>query len=332
MASFPSIPGEGAGGSGAEDFTELLDTPVTYLGAAGYFLKVNGTEDGVEFTAVTVGDMLKSTYDSNDDGKVDAADEADAVTGVGTAGNSKYYGTNGVGTAGFYDLPTDTDTFTGLTDTPSSYASQANKFLKVNAGATALEFVDEPSGVDTFLGLTDTPANFTGSAFKVPAVNSGETALEFVTALSTDNFAYFRDEKSATTSGGSSLAAGVQTRTLNTTVTNNITGCSLSSNQVTVDAGTYYIEATAIAYNVNRHRGFIYDATAESTVLVGTSEICFDAVGTRSFVTGILSPTVTTAYELRHYTQTAVATFGLGAETNDGKVSVYSEIRLWRVG
>lgn len=30
--------------------------------------------------------------------------------------------------------------FTGLTDTPSSYAGQANKFLRVNAGATGIEF------------------------------------------------------------------------------------------------------------------------------------------------------------------------------------------------
>ena len=39
---------------------------------------------------------------------------------------------------------TDTDTFTGLTGTPSSYT--ADKWLKVNAGGTALEYTDAPSG------------------------------------------------------------------------------------------------------------------------------------------------------------------------------------------
>ena len=149
-----SLPGS-AGGGGASDFTDLLDTPSTYLGAAGYFLKVNGTEDGVEFTAVTVGDMLKATYDTNDDGKVDAADSANEVAGVTTAGNSKYYGTNGVGAAGFYDLPTDTDTFTGLTDTPANYTGAGGDTVRVNSGGTALEFVDTNvylaarGGVDT---------------------------------------------------------------------------------------------------------------------------------------------------------------------------------------
>lgn len=35
--------------------------------------------------------------------------------------------------------------FTGLTDTPANYTSQALKHVRVNAGATALEFVDEQS-------------------------------------------------------------------------------------------------------------------------------------------------------------------------------------------
>ena len=48
------------------------------------------------------GDMLKSVYDTDDDGVVD---EAEAVDGVDAAGNSKYYGTDGSGTPGFYSLP-----------------------------------------------------------------------------------------------------------------------------------------------------------------------------------------------------------------------------------
>ena len=48
------------------------------------------------------GDMLKSTYDTDDDGVVD---EAEAVDGVDAAGNSKYYGTDGSGTPGFHSLP-----------------------------------------------------------------------------------------------------------------------------------------------------------------------------------------------------------------------------------
>jgi hypothetical protein len=50
-----------------------------------------------------------------------------------------------------------TTTFTGLTDTPSSYSGQANKVVKVNSGATGLEFGDTLSGTNTGdITITDT--------------------------------------------------------------------------------------------------------------------------------------------------------------------------------
>jgi len=60
------------------------------------FLKTNAAGDAVELvSASTFGDMLKTTYDSNDDGKVDAADEADELAGL--SGNNKIWVTDGAG-------------------------------------------------------------------------------------------------------------------------------------------------------------------------------------------------------------------------------------------
>jgi len=42
-------------GSGVETFLQLTDTPSTYAGSAGLAVTVNGTEDGLEFTAITGG-------------------------------------------------------------------------------------------------------------------------------------------------------------------------------------------------------------------------------------------------------------------------------------
>ena len=67
------------------------------------------------------------------------------------------------------DVQGGTTVFTGLTDTPSSLT--AGQYLKVNAGATALEYVD-----NTFTNLTDTPASMT--AGKWLKVNAGGTAIE----------------------------------------------------------------------------------------------------------------------------------------------------------
>ena len=75
-------------------------------------------------------------------------------------------------------------TFVGLNDTPGSLT--AGKWLKVNAGGTALEWTDAPSGggggATAFTGLNDTPSSFTAN--KWLKVNSGGTALEWTDAIS----------------------------------------------------------------------------------------------------------------------------------------------------
>ncbi len=100
--------------------------------------------------------------------------------------------------------------FLSLSDTPGSYAGQANKVLVVNVAENALEFVSVatfPSyvanagkvlavnvtedGVEwidateaaTFTDMTDTPASYTGQSGKLVAVNEAETGLEFIDAL-----------------------------------------------------------------------------------------------------------------------------------------------------
>ncbi|MCP3684690.1 MAG: hypothetical protein GY861_18640 [bacterium] len=65
------------------------------------------------------------------------------------------------------------DTFTGLTDTPSAYASQSKKAVRVNNGETALEFFSQ-----TFLWLTDVPDTYT--AHRILKVNATGTALEYI--------------------------------------------------------------------------------------------------------------------------------------------------------
>lgn len=48
--------GGGAGGSGgSSSFTGLLDTPGTFLGSAGFFIRVNQAGDGLEFVAINSG-------------------------------------------------------------------------------------------------------------------------------------------------------------------------------------------------------------------------------------------------------------------------------------
>jgi len=55
----------GSGGGGASEFLDLTDTPSSYVGQAGMFLKVNSAEDSLEFATrdVYTGNIFKDEFD-----------------------------------------------------------------------------------------------------------------------------------------------------------------------------------------------------------------------------------------------------------------------------
>lgn len=57
--------------------------------------------------------------------------------------------TNGSGTLSWSSAGSGSGTFTGLTDTPSSFTGSGGQFVRVNSGATALEFVDGVNLLDS---------------------------------------------------------------------------------------------------------------------------------------------------------------------------------------
>ncbi len=68
------------GASGATTFLGLTDTPGSYAGQAGKVASVKGSEDGLEFSSAGAGDMLKSVYDTDDDGVVDNSEKLEGST------------------------------------------------------------------------------------------------------------------------------------------------------------------------------------------------------------------------------------------------------------
>lgn len=140
------------------------------------------------------------------------------------------------------------------------------------------------------------------------------------------------DQKANGTQGGDS-ASGANTRVLNTVQTNNITGASLGSNQVTLPAGDYEIEATAPAFNCSQTKAYLYNVTDAATTLVGTSEYGADSgqvVSSR--VVGKFTITASKVFELRHYILNAVVSNGLGVASASGQVEIYSILQIRKVG
>ncbi len=146
---------------------------------------------------------------------------------------------------------------------------------------------------------------------------------------------HWREEQTSGTNGGGSTASTQNTRTLNTEVTNTIPGASLASNQITLPAGTYEIDAHAPAFRTDAHKLRLRNTTDSSTALVGASSHSHNTnqgpSGTHAFLKGRFSITAEKVFELQHYTAQTQGTNGLGVATSSGDTEVYSEVIIRKI-
>lgn len=223
-----------------------------------------------------------------------------------------------------------------LTVTLDAAATLGNSWYcyVVNDSSSGTITVD-PNASETITG----PA---GSALTTLTISKGVTVLILVDGTnvrfhrvgSARPYLKVSDQKASGTAGGTSVSADItQTRTLNTTDTNTIAGASLSSNTITLPAGTYYCRFRAPAYNTTgSHKAFLYNSADSTYTLIGSSASTptsssgvTDSVGCGSFTI-----TASKTFTLRHYTTTGTATSGLGAQVTSGQVEVYAELEFWQ--
>ena len=144
---------------------------------------------------------------------------------------------------------------------------------------------------------------------------------------------WVRDQKSSGVAGGSSVA-GSQTRTLNTTLANTISGASLSGNQLTLPAGTYRLNAIAPAVGVSGHQLSIYNVTDGVTLAYGQSMYTASAGSENSQAR--IAPvqftlSATKVLRVDHWTASASTTNGLGRASSSPQGEAYAEVFIEKV-
>ncbi len=135
------------------------------------------------------------------------------------------------------------------------------------------------------------------------------------------SYAVLADVKGVNADGGTFTAGAWRTRDLNTEITDPDGIVSISSNQFTLAAGTYFIEGLASACQVNAIQTRIYNATDSSVVQLGTAEYAGSGSNhptQQSFVKGRVTISGTKAFELQHYCTTTQATYGMGVGVSGG--------------
>jgi hypothetical protein len=116
-------------------------------------------------------------------------------------------------------------------------------------------------------------------------------------------------------------------------MTNEISGASLGSNQITLPAGTYYIDASAPGHGVDTHVAKLRNTTDAADTLIGTASIGSNSgdVTQRSFIAGRFTIAAPKVFEIQHRCLTTRTTNGFGNPCNFGVVEVYTDVRIWKV-
>lgn len=140
------------------------------------------------------------------------------------------------------------------------------------------------------------------------------------------------DQKTSGTQGGSSIA-GTQTRTINTKLVDTGNLCTLASNRITLLAGTYQYHIKAPAGGVGSHQCWLFNFS-DGVIVAGacSSEYNFPTsyVQSTAHAIGRFTITASKTFEIRHYTESAIATNGLGTNSGSGNSEVYTIAEFWR--
>ena len=146
-------------------------------------------------------------------------------------------------------------------------------------------------------------------------------------------YAVFQDVKSS--GGGGTFTSGAfRTRDLQTSQFNGITGCSLASNQITLAAGTYIVNAMAPAGYVDQHQTRFYNITDSSVAVIGGNAyngITSSSVDTYSALQGGFTIAGSKVFELQHQCTTTKNGTGFGTNNGFGNGEVFSIVTIAKV-
>ena len=195
-----------------------------------------------------------------------------------------------------------------------------------NGSITGLSVGGLPNGtVDS-----DTLAN---DAVTSDKISSDAVTSDKITGSTFVSYALLADRHGATAGDrGTFTSGGWRTREINTEVVDTDNIVSLSSNQFTLQAGTYQIKFGACAYKVNRHVTRLREISPTAqTIAHGSSQYSWATDANLQWSRGFARLTITqaTAYEIQHYCQTTQSDNGFGFQMTYS-TSDYVQVEIYK--
>ena len=229
---------------------------------------------------------------------------------------------------GILQSPTDSFTVSGSTLTFASNLSTGDVIDFVLVLGNSLDIGTPSDNTVSLAKLTATGTKDSTTFLR------GDNTFASAQGIFESQLLHVRDEKAANTAGGAFTSGSWQTRTLNTVMTNEISGASLSSNQVTLPSGTYYVHAGARGYTVNVNKLKWYNISDSSDVLIGDQARSDSSANANAFVSvmGRFTISAQKTFELQHRCETTRSDAnGFGPAANFGVVEVFANVQIWKV-
>lgn len=156
-----------------------------------------------------------------------------------------------------------------------------------------------------------------------------------ITSRLTTQIVYMKDVKPSGVRGGTFVSGSYITRELNTLEnSNSYPWVALASNQFTLQAGTYDIQASAMAGFVDFHKARIQNITDATTVSLGMSSYSSTElnVETLALVNGTVTIASAKVFEIQHQcATTSSGNNGLGEACSFGDNELYVTVRVEKV-
>ena len=173
------------------------------------------------------------------------------------------------------------------------------------------------------------PVTFVGGdVLEAAQLNSNFSYLDAGTQV-----ASFTEYQASGTNGGASTSGSWIKRTLNTTVTNTITGCTLSSSVIALPAGTYRIDAISSFVGSNGANIKLRNTSDSTDVILGVNTFNATAApgGSPAMLTGTFTIAATKNFEIQYRVGTGRAADGLGAAAAFGTNECYTSCTIEKI-
>jgi len=214
--------------------------------------------------------------------------------------------------------------------------------MATNFPASAVDDLDgNQRWVDGITIVTASPLNNIQDAIDALQAKVGvnastvQSSIDFFMRKNYVKVSDVKDSASAGTFTGNTWV----TRNLNTEDNDAGSLCTLSSNQITLVAGTYRCDIVVPANAVQGHAARLYNVTADEEIIRGTAEwinsggIGADTVTTWSKIKGQFTIVASQALEVQHYclSNNGVATTSLGRRVFTSSNNVYTVAEFWKL-